>query len=106
MDWVSIGALIECIICVIGVSVPITILIVDHYGKERRRLHREIWAFYCEEQEAAEVIHALEGGKRSIKTIKTELRDRASNSDMNADSIRPSTPDFRGALASYKANNE
>lgn len=45
-------------------------------------------------------------GKRSIKTIKTELRDRASSSDMNADSIRPSTPDFRGALASYKANNE
>lgn len=106
MDFVTLGALIECIVCVIGVSVPITILIVEHYRKERRRLHKEIWAFYCEEQEAAEVIHALEGGKRSIKTIKTELRDRASRSDMNEDSIRPSTPNFCGTLARYKANNE
>ena len=106
MDFVTLGSLIECIVCIIGVSVPITFLIVEHYGKERRKLHRQIWAFYCEECEAAEMIHKLENGKRSVKTIKTELRDRASRSDLNVDSIRPSTPDFRGDLAIYKANNE
>ena len=106
MDFVTIGALIECVVCTIGVSVPITILIVEHYRKERRKLQRQIWAFYCEEREAAEVIHKLENGKRSVKTIMTELRDRAARSDINVDSIRPTTPGFRGDLDIYKANNE
>lgn len=104
MELRDLNDLLQFVVSILGVVIPLVFLIKENFSKERRSLRRQLRAFYCLEEEAAKLIQELEGKKRSIKTIKSDLRNRAASSEMNNDKIRPSTPDFVGKISKDKAD--
>lgn len=104
MELRDLNDLLQFVVSVLGVVIPLVFLIKEIFSKERRSLRRQLWAFYCLEDEVAKLIHQQERGKRSIKTIKTDLRDKATNNVMNINGVRPSTPDFIGKISKDKAD--
>ena len=105
MELRDLNDLLQFVVSILGVVIPLVLLIKENFSKERRSLRRQLWAFYCLEEEAAKLIQELEGEERSIKTIKSDLRNRAVSSEMNIDEIRPSTPKFFGEISKDKADS-
>ena len=82
-DWKEI---IELLVCVLGVTIPLVILIKEHYRKERQKLAEQVIAYYCLQEEAIAWIKQL---APNTKKVKENLRAKAQN---HADNIHRTYP--------------
>lgn len=86
MDLCSFKDILELVICVLGVVIPLVILIKEHYDKKKRKLAKQVIAYYCLQDEAIKWILSLDP---SAKKVKEELRTRAQNNSNNVHRTYP-----------------